>query len=73
MEITLFGIGVLLIVLLIDIWLLVNISRSSKCSSTKIGWALLILLLPVVGWVIWGITGPRGVTRAPSSPEHSKG
>ncbi|MGV6395727.1 PLD nuclease N-terminal domain-containing protein [Pseudomonas caspiana] len=73
MEITLFGIGVLLIVLLIDIWLLVNISRSSKGSSTKIGWALLILLLPVVGWVIWGITGPRGVTRAPSSPEHSKG
>ncbi|KFE56825.1 PLD nuclease N-terminal domain-containing protein [Pseudomonas syringae] len=73
MEITLFWVGVLLIALLIDIWLLVSISRSSKGTSTKIGWALLIILLPVVGWVIWGITGPRGVSRAPSSPEHSKG
>lgn len=73
MEITLFWMGVLLIALLIDIWLLVSIIRSTKGTSTKIGWALLIILLPVVGWVIWGITGPRGVAKAPSSPEHSKG
>lgn len=73
MEITLFWIGVVLLGLLIDVWLLVSISRSNKGISTKIGWALLIILLPVIGWVGWGIAGPRGVARAPSSPEHSKG
>ncbi len=73
MEITLFWMAVVLIVLLIDAWLVVSIWRSTKSSSTKTGWTLLIVLLPVLGWVFWGIAGPRGVARAPSSPEHSKG
>ena len=73
MEITLFWIGAFLLGLLIDVWLLVSISRSNKGTSTKIGWALLVILLPIAGWIAWGIAGPRGVARAPSSPEHSKG
>jgi hypothetical protein len=73
MEVTLFWIGALLIALIIDLWLLVSINRSNKGTSAKIGWCLLVVLLPVAGWVIWGIAGPRGVTRAPTSPEHSKG
>ena len=32
---------------------------------------LLILLLPVLGLVLWGWTGPRGL-RPVTSPEHSK-
>jgi hypothetical protein len=29
--------------------------------------------LPVLGLIIWGVAGPRGVKNPPSSPEHSKG
>lgn len=73
MEITLFWMGVFLLCVLIDTWIVVSICRSNKGTSTKTGWVLLVILLPMVGWVIWGIAGPRGVARAPSSPEHSKG
>jgi hypothetical protein len=33
----------------------------------------LIFILPLVGLVIWGIAGPRGVAIPPTSDSHSKG
>lgn len=73
MEMSLFAIGVFLIVLLLDVWAIVSVYRSTKSSSTKLGWAILIVVLPFVGLVIWGISGPRGVAIPPTSSEHSKG
>ncbi|MDZ5605358.1 PLD nuclease N-terminal domain-containing protein [Pseudomonas sp. RP23018S] len=68
-------IGGVAIVLLLDLWAIVSVFRSDKRDVTKILWALLLVALPVVGLVIWGICGPRGIKRGtgPSSPEHSKG
>ncbi|WP_263140262.1 PLD nuclease N-terminal domain-containing protein [Pseudomonas alcaligenes] len=60
-----------LIILLLDIWAIASVVRSSSSTGAKTLWALLILIFPVVGLVIWGFAGPRGVTPA-SSPEHSK-
>lgn len=62
-----------IVVLLADIWAIVSVWRSDKSSGTKVGWTVLIFILPVVGLVIWGIMGPRGMHPAPSSPTHSKG
>jgi hypothetical protein len=73
MEMSLFSGGFAIIILLLDIWAIVSVWRSTKSSGTKIGWAILIVVLPVVGLAIWGITGPRGVAIAPTSDEHSKG
>jgi len=73
MEMSLFSAGFAIIILLLDIWAIVSVWRSTKSSGTKIGWAILIVVLPVVGLAIWGITGPRGVAIAPTSDEHSKG
>lgn len=73
METSLFTVGAAIIVLLLDIWAIVSVYRSTKSSGTKMGWAILIIVLPLVGLVIWGITGPRGVAIAPTSSEHSKG
>jgi hypothetical protein len=61
-----------LIILFLDIWAVVSVWRSDRADGAKAGWTLLILILPLVGLVIWGIAGPRGL-RGATSPEHSKG
>ncbi len=73
MEGTVFTLVVAAIILVIDLWAIANIWHTTKSSGTKFGWALLILVLPVIGLVIWGIAGPRGVAEPPTSKEHSKG
>ncbi|MFK3971539.1 PLD nuclease N-terminal domain-containing protein [Pseudomonas sp. NPDC087358] len=73
MEMTIFSIAVVVIVLFVDLWAIASVWHSTKTSATKMGWAVVILALPVVGLVIWGIAGPRGVAEPPTSKEHSKG
>lgn len=73
METSVFFIAVAVIILLVDLWAIANIWHTTKSSQTKLGWALLILALPVLGLAIWGIAGPRGVAVEPTSKEHSKG
>lgn len=68
-----FWIAVAVLLLLVDLWAIVSVFRSDKSVGTKAGWALLLIILPVLGLVIWGVAGPRGVKEGPSSPEHSKG
>ncbi|MCF7204104.1 PLDc N-terminal domain-containing protein [Pseudomonas oligotrophica] len=49
-----------LIILLLDIWAIVSIVRSDATGGKKVLWVLLILILPVLGLILWGIMGPRG-------------
>jgi hypothetical protein len=48
-----------LIVLALDIWAIVNIVGSPASTGAKVLWALLIIILPVVGFIIWFFAGPR--------------
>lgn len=73
MDMSLFTIGVGVVLLLLDLWAINSIWRTTKSLGTKIGWTVLILIFPLIGVVIWGIAGPRGVAQAPTSKEHSKG
>lgn len=73
MQVHYFWIGVAFVVLLLDLWVINSVLRSDKASGIKSMWVVLVLLLPVVGTAIWGVYGPRGITKGPSSPEHSKG
>lgn len=73
MQVHYFWIGVAVVVLLLDLWVINSVLRSDKASGIKSLWVVLVLLLPVVGTAIWGVYGPRGITKGPSSPEHSKG
>ena len=47
-----------LIVLILDIFAIIKIAQSSEDTVKKILWALLVLILPVIGLVIWYIAGP---------------
>jgi len=49
-----------LIVLVLDIWGIINVIGSGATTGMKLLWVVLILILPVVGLIIWFIAGPRG-------------
>lgn len=73
MESAFFFWALAVIILLLDLWALASIWRTTKASGTKLGWTVLIVALPLIGLAIWGVAGPRGVAEPPSSPNHSKG
>ena len=53
--------GVLgLLILIFDIWAIIQTMQSSTTTGSKILWVLLILFLPVVGLILWFFLGPRG-------------
>ena len=48
-----------LVILIADIWAIVKTFQSPSSAGTKVLWIVLILLLPVMGLIIWLVTGPR--------------
>ncbi|MGC3940213.1 PLDc N-terminal domain-containing protein [Roseobacter sp. EG26] len=52
------GIGGL-IVLALNIWAIVSIIGSGVANGKKVLWILLVLVLPIIGFVIWFLIGPR--------------
>jgi len=48
-----------LLILIADIWAIVNIAQSSASTGHKVLWIVLVVLLPVVGLLIWLLLGPR--------------
>jgi len=51
-----------LIVLALDIWAIVNIVGSAESTGAKVLWTLLIIFLPIIGFIIWFFAGPRSRT-----------
>lgn len=47
------------IVLLLDLWAIVSIWGSASSTGSKLLWTLLVILLPVLGFIIWLVAGPR--------------
>ncbi|NIZ03840.1 PLDc N-terminal domain-containing protein [Thalassospira lucentensis] len=48
-----------LIILIADIWAIINIMGSGASTGSKVLWIVLVLLLPILGLIIWLIAGPR--------------
>jgi len=49
-----------LVILALDLWAIINVLQSGESTGAKVLWALLILLLPVIGLIVWFVGGPRG-------------
>lgn len=49
-----------LILLGLNIWAIVSIIGSGASTGKKALWILLIVVLPLIGFIIWLIAGPRG-------------
>jgi Phospholipase_D-nuclease N-terminal len=47
------------IVLIADVWALVNILQSSADTGRKVLWTVLVIVLPVLGFILWYFLGPK--------------
>jgi hypothetical protein len=51
-----------ILVLILDIWAIASVFSSSVSTGAKVLWILLVLILPVLGFIIWFFAGPRSRT-----------
>ncbi|MGJ8586444.1 MAG: PLDc N-terminal domain-containing protein [Marinosulfonomonas sp.] len=51
------------IVLILNIWAIISIIGSSNSTGSKVLWTVLVLVLPILGFIIWLIAGPRANKR----------
>lgn len=48
-----------LILLVLDVWAIVQTFQSNAETATKVLWIVVILILPLLGLVLWFFLGPR--------------
>ena len=49
-----------LLILIGDIWAIINIFQSSASNQKKLLWTVVVILLPLLGLILWFFLGPRG-------------
>ena len=47
------------LILIADVWAIINIIQSTADTGRKVLWAVIVLVLPVLGLVLWFFLGPR--------------
>lgn len=50
------------LILVADIWAIINIFQSSVSNEKKLIWIIVVVLLPVLGLILWFFLGPRDRT-----------
>lgn len=48
-----------LLILIADIWAIINVIQSSAGTGSKVIWVVLILILPILGLILWFLLGPK--------------
>lgn len=49
-----------LLVLILDVWAIVSVVQSGAGTGAKVIWVVVILVLPVLGFILWLLFGPKG-------------
>jgi len=49
-----------LLLLVADIWAIVKTVQSGASTGAKVFWIVLILILPLLGFLVWLLFGPKG-------------
>lgn len=47
------------ILLALNIWAIVSIIGSGASTGSKVLWTLIVLVLPLIGFIAWFFAGPR--------------
>jgi succinate dehydrogenase/fumarate reductase cytochrome b subunit len=53
-----------LILLILDVWAIVRTLSSGAGTGAKVLWVIIVLLLPLLGFILWLILGPKGQAAA---------
>ena len=48
-----------LLILVADIWAIINVVQSPNGIGSKVLWIVLVLILPLLGFLLWLVAGPR--------------
>lgn len=48
-----------LLVLVADVWAIVNILQSNADTGKKVLWTVLVIVLPLLGFILWYFAGPK--------------
>lgn len=51
-----------LLILVADIWAVINIVQSKASTGAKVLWVVLVLVLPLLGVIIWYFAGPKSAS-----------
>ncbi|HKK13030.1 MAG TPA: PLD nuclease N-terminal domain-containing protein [Gammaproteobacteria bacterium] len=51
-----------LLLLIAEVWAIVNVVQSRSSTGAKVLWTVLILLVPALGLLIWLVAGPRSAS-----------
>ena len=52
------------LVLIGDVWAVLNIAQSTVSNEKKALWIVLVVVLPLVGLIVWYFLGPRSGAKA---------
>jgi hypothetical protein len=52
-----------LLVLVADVWAILNVFQSKESTGSKALWIVLILILPLLGFIVWYFAGPKSASR----------
>lgn len=52
-----------LLILALDLWAIISVIGSTASTGKKVLWTLLILFLPILGFILWLLFGPRSAQR----------
>jgi len=48
-----------LLILIADLYAIVQIAQSSASIGAKVLWIVVVLLLPIIGLIVWYFAGPK--------------
>lgn len=48
-----------LLLLVADVWAILNVFQSRESTAAKVVWTVLIIIMPLLGLIIWYFAGPR--------------
>jgi len=48
-----------LVILIADIWAIVNILKGKASTIKKLLWIVIILVFPIIGLIVWYFAGPK--------------
>lgn len=51
------------LLVLAELWAINCVLRSASRAETKMLWVVVIVFVPLLGMILWAITGPKAITK----------